>query len=151
MRSKFVLLFSFLAILLISCKKNAETPVAENFDVTFKYGGTDKKMKTSVVRLSIVNGSYSLAQFTAGNGSESLEFFVNLATTAQNKNGNVLYKVIGGVNFGSDAFLTITSINNDAISGTFVSTGARYPDPYSTPKEITEGKFNCKITKVDTQ
>jgi hypothetical protein len=165
MKLRFVLLLVCCTILLNSCKKGEDKPVEVATSISFKVDGVQKTMTPCRVTFQTNN----LTGFTElklssylGLAEEGIYLsfsrpFLSDLTACKPKtfyyfNGTTIDNLYQASTFSDGSFFSetpgeakFTTLTDEYVAGTFKFTGQSFST--SEKKEITEGKFGCKITK----
>ena len=164
MKLRSILLLICCTILLNSCKKGEDKPVEVDTGISFKVDGVQKTM--TPCKVTIETNNYTgftelrLSSYLGLAEGIYLSFsrpFMSDLTACKPK---TFYYFIGTANanlyqastFPDGSFFSdtpgeanFTTLTDEYVAGTFKFTGQLFST--SEKKEITEGKFGCKITK----
>jgi hypothetical protein len=147
------LILAFLILTLSACKKNSSENPSTAPGISLKFNGTLKSSKTIVA--SIYTNENSMQVIGTINGTEALSLMIqnikvgtfNVATDAVVASYSTSPD-FANTYLGSEGSVTITSLTDNNVSGTFQFTGTNSSNAVAA---ITEGTFTAKLIKVQQQ
>jgi len=153
---KHAILFLLLTAALFSACKKDNSSTAQTDYISFKVDGAVQTFKTcqgTYFKPNSINFSSITILGNSDNNNEQIGLNVNNPVVGNPSQSGMtgFFSIVAGTdttyyNASSATAITINSLTNDRVTGTFQFTGTNYSAQNTDTKNITEGSFGCPVS-----